>query len=219
MAGRGLEYWEKRWADHASFCGPGDQGVAEVIAYLFREYTSFQPLLPGAMSRFFSGRWNTHHANEVTSAIGLHIASPEKYSKTPYEMLSAIKREMGVKKVSPEGDFAQIMAVISRNACLCYEELELSLLDKMKVVAKVARDNNCTDSDAAKIILHTLSTQEPDGVLIQSKLAKPKAEMSYIGLYTTLQSLVEEINAKVGEVAVLSELVSKREQVAAFVYG
>lgn len=147
MAGKGFEYWEKRWDENLVF-GDDAEVEAKKIIKLFREYTCYQGQLLSPLSRFFVGRWNTHHAHEVINAIGKQLESMSDLGNSPYQLLSAIKREMKDKKISPHGDFFQIMQVITRktNQKLNYFILEISLFDKMQMALKIAEKFHLNNS-------------------------------------------------------------------------
>lgn len=126
MAGRGIDYWQKQWDEALTDEISLEHGQSQKMAALFQEYTSYMHFIPGPICRFFSGRWNTHHAKEVEKAIGSKILLPITCLVSPEDMLISIRNEMGNKPYSEEGDFAQILAVIEKNTGLSYQTLEAS---------------------------------------------------------------------------------------------
>lgn len=126
MAGRGINYWQKQWNKALTDGLSSKDEQSQKMAALFQEYTSYIHFIPGPICRFFSGRWNTHHATEVSKALGFKLVAPITVKFSPEEMLIKIKNEMGDKPYSKEGDFAQILSVIEKNTGLNYQKLEAS---------------------------------------------------------------------------------------------
>jgi len=132
---KSLKYWATKWDNSKK------QDAAWKALDLLAEYAGFFKHRPirhkpvawgGSLGRFFSGRWNTHHGNEVQNAIANYFDEKGQYKlnkefHTVEFILALVKKKMSNKKMDMTGDLAKILQVVKNKTQVDYAHLNIDL--------------------------------------------------------------------------------------------
>lgn len=122
-SGKSLEYWQNKYDSKKD-------SFQAACALLF-EYSATQhqpnskPSIVGGnnWSLFVSGRWKTHHAKAVCSALN-EVFEKRVEEHNLVNLLSQIKTKIGTKTVlNPNGDLSRILTVIKNNTGIDFNNI------------------------------------------------------------------------------------------------
>lgn len=135
---KSLKYWREKWELSKNEGRNLQEENAWKLLDLLAEYAAFFKHLPiiglpvawgGSFGRFFSGRWNTHHGDEIQSSISNYFhmdgyyAHSEKFHSVEF-VLALIKKQIGSKPIDQNGDLAKILQVAKEKTSVDYFQLD-----------------------------------------------------------------------------------------------
>jgi hypothetical protein len=129
---KSLAYWRGQWESST------EREAAWKTLALLAEYAAFFKYLPftslnaawgGTVGRFFSGRWNTHHGNEVQDAISSYFFMDGYYSceerfHTVEFVLAVVKKKLANRIIDQDGDLAKILSIVKEKTSVDYFRLD-----------------------------------------------------------------------------------------------
>jgi hypothetical protein len=118
-----MNYWKEKYESFARKNARAEDPAAWNTLDLLAEYSGFFKsfIFPGPwggeIQRFFTGRWNTHYANDIELAIGCfyEMATPEAVDSAFHStdrVMGYVKRQLEGKVINPAGDLAKVLEVI-----------------------------------------------------------------------------------------------------------
>jgi hypothetical protein len=144
--GKSLNYWLSQFDNYSHKQNPTEAEVIPELSSnhawksleLLAEYAGFYKHSPvgkyphawgGQINRFFSGRWNTSHGNDIQTAIGCYyemdsIEANDASYLTTTKVVEYVKAALGDKPINPTGDLAKVLAVIKIKTGVDYFKLE-----------------------------------------------------------------------------------------------
>lgn len=126
MAGKSKEYWRRQFDTFArvgnqqsekdGYTLPRRQFIASVKLLLEYSSTFYEQHGSGfsgggSCSRFWSGRWNTHHGHAIRAALGT-LYGPPKQDVSVKDLMYAVEEKLRGHLLDPQGDLSRILEVI-----------------------------------------------------------------------------------------------------------
>ena len=146
MSGKSIAYWRSKFEQFTRVRSDyhiqvAKDGYPEVIDFnaarkLLLEYsaTTYHPRSSygfsggGWCSLFWAGRWNTHHAKEVQSALfscSRYNGPFGKDKPTVLDLIIALKKTLAHKKLNPEGDLSRILQVLEEKTGVSFHRMDI----------------------------------------------------------------------------------------------
>ncbi|VEG92257.1 hypothetical protein [Legionella spiritensis] len=135
MSGKPVDYWRNKYNHHYNKWGrevnvksPGlaeDWYHASAIFWLLCEYSSASNSGlwgiqgGGRWSRFWSGRWGTHHGQAVTETLKAYkeLSGQEQ---SVVNLLTILKQKLNDKPLNPNGDLSRLLQVVQEKTAITF---------------------------------------------------------------------------------------------------